>query len=41
MNGENWVLVAGIAAWLIVRLTTITVRARQQWRRDQAKKATP
>jgi hypothetical protein len=40
MNGENWVLVAGITAWLVVRLTTIGVRARQQYRREQAKRAT-
>lgn len=38
---ENVVLLAGIAAWLTVRLTTIAVRARQTYRRDQAKRAAP
>jgi hypothetical protein len=41
VNGENWVLIALIAAWFIVTMTKIGVRARQTYRRDQAKKATP
>jgi hypothetical protein len=37
---ENWVLLAAVAAWTTIQLTKIGVRARQQHRRDQARKGT-
>jgi hypothetical protein len=39
VTGENWVLLAAIAAWTTQALAKLTVRARQQYRRDQAKGA--
>lgn len=38
---ENYVLLALVVAWLIVKLTTIAVRHQQAKRRDAARTGTP
>ncbi len=41
MNGENWVLLALVAAWFTVTMTKLAFRHQQAKRRDAQKAATP